>query len=76
MRKRGPDDIAGQVFHGFFFPGKNAGAAEDLKTRMPPGFHQIYMIGSDFAFCEKHGKDLGPEEFFQIFKLNRRGDFE
>jgi hypothetical protein len=37
----------------------DTGAAEDLKTRMPPGFQQINMIGSDFAFSEKQGKNFG-----------------
>jgi hypothetical protein len=38
LRERGTDDMAGQVFHGLFFPGIDAGgAAKDLKTRMPSG---------------------------------------
>ena len=68
-------DIAGQVFHGFFLPGMDAGAAINLKPGMPPGFQQAYKIGSDFPFGEKPGKDLGSEYFLQMFKLNSRGDF-
>jgi len=33
LRERGPDDIAGQIFHGLFFPGMDAGAAEDLNFK-------------------------------------------
>ena len=58
LRERGPDDIAGLVFTGLCFPGMDVGAAEDLKTGMPPGFQQIRKIGSDFAFSEKPGKTL------------------
>jgi len=48
--------MAGQVFHGLFFPGMDSGTTMDLKTGMPPGFQQIYIIGSDFTFREKQGK--------------------
>jgi hypothetical protein len=43
LRKRGPDDIGGQVFHGLFFPGQDAGTTEDLKSGMLPGFNKINM---------------------------------
>ena len=34
------------------------------------------MLGSDFAFREKQGKDLVSENFFQIFEPNSRGDLK
>jgi hypothetical protein len=37
----------------------DSGAAKDLKTRMPPGFQQINMVGSDFTFREKQDENLG-----------------
>jgi len=55
LRERSPDDIPGQVFHSLFFSGMDSRASEDLKTGMPPGFQQINIIGSDFAFREKPG---------------------
>ena len=50
LRKRGSDNIAGQVFHGLFFPGMDSWTAINLKSRMLPGFQQVYMIGSNFSF--------------------------
>jgi hypothetical protein len=38
LGERGPDDIAGQVFHGGFFPGMDTGTAKDLNSGMSPGF--------------------------------------
>lgn len=32
------------------------------------------MIGGDFTFGEEQDQDFGSENFFQVFKLNRRGD--
>jgi hypothetical protein len=43
LRERGPDDIAGQVFHGGYFSGQDAGAAKDLKSGKLPKFQQINM---------------------------------
>jgi hypothetical protein len=37
LRKRGLDNVAGHVFHGFLFPEKDSWAAEDVKTRMSGG---------------------------------------
>jgi lipid A 3-O-deacylase len=37
LRERGPDDIAGQVFHSLFFPGMDAGAAKNLKILLNKG---------------------------------------
>ena len=76
LRERGPDDIAGQVFHGGFFPGQDAGTTINLKSGMLPGFQQVNMIGGDFTFGEQQGQDYGSENFFQAFKLNRRGDLK
>jgi hypothetical protein len=59
LRKRSPDDIAGQVFHGGFFPGQEAGAAKDLKSGMLPGFQQVNVLGRDFTFGEQQGQDFG-----------------
>jgi hypothetical protein len=42
---------------------------------MPPGFQQINMIGSDLPIREKQDKDFRSKDFFQIFKLNSRGNF-
>ena len=64
------------IGHGLFFSRQDSGTAKDLKARMSPGFQQVYMIGSDFTFREKQGKDFGSEDFFQIFKLNSRGDLK
>jgi hypothetical protein len=51
-------------------------ASKNLKPGMPPEFQQINMIGSDFAFSEKQGKDFRSEYFFQIVKLNSRGNLK
>jgi len=63
LGERSPDDVPSQVFHRGFFPGMDAGAAENLKTGMPPGFQQINMIGSDLTFREKQGKDFRSISF-------------
>jgi hypothetical protein len=38
LGEKGSDDIAGQIFHGLFFPGMDAGTTKDLKAGMFPGF--------------------------------------
>jgi hypothetical protein len=65
LRERGPDDIAGQVFHDLFFLGIDSWATEDLKTGMLPGSFQIKMIGSKFTLREKQGQDFPSEKNLQ-----------
>jgi hypothetical protein len=36
LRERRPDDVAGQVFEGRFIVGRDAVAAEDVESGVPP----------------------------------------
>jgi len=71
-----PDDIAGQVFHGRIVIRRNPVSAEDIEAGMPPcGEHVDHLCG-DLSPVQEHLQNLVPENDFQLFQIQRRGDAE
>jgi len=69
-----PDDVAGEILHGRFILGGDAGAAEDVESGMPPcGEHGDHLL-RDLSFGEQHLEQLVPEDGFQFFQFQGRGD--
>ena len=70
------DDVAGQILHSRFIVGRDAVAAEDVESGMPPcGEHGDHLL-CNLPLGKKHPEHLVPEDGLQLFQLQGRGDTE
>ena len=76
MGKGRPDDVAGQVLHSRIIVGRDAVAAENVEAGMPPCRKHGDQLLRDLSLVEEHPEHLVPEEGFQLFQLQGRGDAE
>jgi len=76
LGERGPDDIAGQIFHSRIIIGRYAVSAEDVESGMPPlGEHGDHLL-RDLSLGEQHPEHLVPEDGLQLFQFKRRSNAE
>jgi len=74
LREGCPDDVTCQILHSGFIFRRNSVAAENIETGMPPCREHGNHLFRDLAFFQKHFENLVPENGFQLFEFQRRGD--
>ena len=76
LGERRPDDVAGQVLHRRFIVGRNAVAAEDVESGMPPCGEHGDHLPRDLSAVQEHLEHLVLEDGLQLFQLQERGASE